>query len=436
MAGTLSNVARIASGTLMLVSAAVSAGAQDADDLRPCGPASTAVHSSATSGLASVDRGAIVYDSNQGLCWLADANLAGHPEVRAALSLSSLNPDGSAPIINPDGTMDFETAVNWVNALNRYNKGKGWLGHNNWQLPSMPRVDPSCSSKNTDNFGVQCVGSAMGNLYNVGLARTFPDSVVPSFFNLVWPFVNLQPGLYWTSDPNGGGETTFSFNTGIRGGNTTQYNFFRVLPMTATVLGTLPTGSGVLPYVSGPGVGRAVYDTNTGLSWTLNANLPAFNKFGITSTITIASNVNGNTLTVPVIDTDGAVHFSAINPANTSTGWIVSMNNLGYAGSSTWTLPGIDDLRQLYKDMRLPAGDTRLEWPLFVGPFCRQQPGFYWACVRADKTGLNGPCDLTQHAPTPPSSPVFLEDSFNFDDGFEGTDLDDKQFYVMVYFPS
>ena len=246
MAGTLSTVALTACGTLIVVSAAVSARAQDARDLTPCGPAFAAVHSTATNGLSSVDGGAIVYDSNQGLCWLADANLAGHPEVRAALSLSSLNPDGSAPIINPDGTMDFETAVNWVNALNRYNKGKGWLGHNNWQLPSMPRVDPSCSSKNTDNFGVQCVGSAMGNLYNVGLARTYPDSVVPRFFNLVWPFVNLQPGLYWTSDPNGGGETTFSFNTGIRGGNTTQYNFFHVLPMTATVLGTLPTGSGVL----------------------------------------------------------------------------------------------------------------------------------------------------------------------------------------------
>ena len=435
MAGTLSNVALIASGTLILVSAAVSAPAQDAGYLTPCGTAFAAAHSTATNGLASVDRGAIVYDSNQGLCWLADANLAGHPEVRAAVPLSSLNPDGSAPIINPDGAMDFETAVNWVSALNSYNNGAGWLGHNNWQLPSMPRVDTTCSSKNTDNFGVQCTGSAMGNLYNVGLARTYPDSVGTRFFNVVWPFVNLQPGLYWTSDPNAGGETTFSFNVGIRGGNTTQYNFFRVLPMTATVLGTVPTGSGVLPYLSGPGAGRAVYDTNTGISWTLNANLPAFNKFGIKSTVTLSSNVNGNTLTVPVIAKDGAVHFSAIDPANASTGWIVSMNSLGYAGSSTWTLPGIDDLRQLYKDMGLPAGDSRLEWPFVVGPFLRLQPGFYWACVRAAKTGLTGPCDLTQHAPTPLGS-IWLEDSFNFDDGFEGTDLDNKQFYVMVYFPA
>jgi hypothetical protein len=26
--------------------------------------------------------------------------------------------------------------------------------------------------------------------------------------------------------------------------------------------------------------------------------------------------------------------------------------------------------------------------------------------------------------------------SFNFDDGFEGTDLPNKRFYVMVYFPA
>ncbi len=435
MATTNSNVALTACGSLILAATAMSARAQNAGYPTPCGPALTADQSSATKGLTFVDDGAIIYDSNQGLCWLTDANLAGDPEVRAAVPLSTVNPDGSAPVINPDGTMNFETAVNWVNALNSYDNGAGWLGHHNWQLPSMPRVDTTCSSKNTDNFGVQCKGSAMGNLYNVGLARVYPDSVVPRFFNHVWPFVNLQPGLYWTSDPNGGGEATFSFNTGIRGGNTTQYNFFHVLPMTASVLGTLPPGSGVLPYLTGPGAGRAVYDTGTGISWTLDANLPAINNFGITSTITLISNVNGNTLTVPVIDKDGAVHFSAIDPANTSTGWIASMNNIGYAGSSTWKLPGIDDLRQLYKDLGLPAGDTRLEWPSFAGPFWRLQPGFYWACVRADNTGLDGPCDLTQHAPTPPGS-IWLEDSFNFDDGFEGTDLDNKQFYVMVYFPA
>jgi hypothetical protein len=89
---------------------------------------------------------------------------------------------------------------------------------------------------------------------------------------------------------------TFSFNTGIGGGNTTKYNFFHVLPMTQTPLGPVPPGKGVVPYLSGPGAGKAVYDTLTGLSWTLNANLAAFDNFGVTNTIAIPPdmNVHGN----------------------------------------------------------------------------------------------------------------------------------------------
>lgn len=84
-----------------------------------------------TQGLTPVDLGTVVYDSNQGVCWLADANLAGHSDVRAAVPLSTVNPDGSTPLINPDGTMDYQTALNWVDALNRYDSGRAWLNHNN-----------------------------------------------------------------------------------------------------------------------------------------------------------------------------------------------------------------------------------------------------------------------------------------------------------------
>jgi hypothetical protein len=409
--------------------------AQTGSAVTPCGIA-LPIQPPGPPGLVSVAGGSIVYDSDQGLCWLADANLAGRPDVRAAMILDSVNPDGvTSPVINPDGTMSYQTALNWVNALNHYNNGKGWLNHNNWQLPTNPAVDTTCSSHKDANFGVQCTGSALGHLYNVGLAKTYPDSVVPRFFSIVWPFLNLQPGLYWTSDPNTsggaspGGETTFSFNTGIRGGNTTTYNFFRVLPMTKTVLGPVPVGSGVRPYLSGPAAGRAVYDTKTGVSWAMDANLPAVRTFGVTSTTTITSSVNGDTLTVPVVDKDGAVHFSAVDPANTTSGWIVSMNEREYAGTTSWSLPSFDDLHALYKDLGLSAGDTRLEWLLPVGPFQRLQPGFYWACVAAT-ADRNGLCDLGQ------SAPGGLEWSFDFDDGFEGTDLPNKEFYVMVYFPA
>ncbi len=396
-------------------------------------------------GLTPVEFGLIVYDSNQGVCWLADANLAGHPEVRAAVPLSPVNPDGvSVPVINPDGTMDWQTALNWVNALNSYNSGKGWLNHNNWQLPTNPATDTTCSAHNIDNFGIQCTGGALSNLYYVGLAQTYPNSIVPRFFSFVWPFLNLQPGLYWAAEANNGGEKTFSFNTGIGGGNTTQYNFFHVLPMTRTVLGPIPAGIGVLPYLSGPAAGKAVYDTHTKLSWTLNANLPAFEKFNVTDTVTITANqngyTNGGTVTVPVVNRDGAVYLSAAVPEKScseggmtsglTSEWIIAMNGSNYAGTSDWELPCLSDLKDLDTDLILGAGDPRLEWLLRVGPFWRLQPGFYWGCVAATDTGSTSPCDYSR------SAPAGLEWSFDFDDGFEGTDQPNKQFYVMVYFPA
>jgi hypothetical protein len=397
-----------------------------------------------THGLAPVNWGTVVYDSNQGVCWLADANLAGNPEIRAKLGLPPVNPitgDG----VNPDGTMDYATAVGFVKALNGYNNGQGFLGHSDWQLPSNPVADATCSSFNQANFGVLCSGSALGNLYNVGLQETYPASVVAHFFDFVWPFFNLQPGLYWAADQNGGGEVTFSFNTGIGGANTTKYNLFHVLPMTRTALGPLPIGTGVLPYRMGPAAGKAVYDTVTGLSWTLNANLPVFDNFGVTQTTAIPPDMgpnpkNGKTLTVPLVDTDGDVLLTANVPVKTcikggstsglTTEWILEMNQSEYAGTKDWEMPCIADLQNLYSDMQIAAGDTRLETPFPVGPFWRLQPGFYWACSRVANTGSNGPCDYTQDA----GGGLYW--SFNFDDGFEGTDEPSKQFYVMVYYPA
>ena len=407
--------------------------------------ASPADASSTTHGLARVDGGLMVYDSNQNVCWLADANPAGNPLIRGLVKLSQYNPDGSLPLMNPDGTMDWETAINWVNALNSYDNGQGWLGHHNWQLPSNPAVDLTCSAAKLVNFGAQCTGSGMGNLYNVGLAETFPNSVVPRFLNFVWPFLNLQPGLYVAADSSDKGQFTFSFNTGIRGENTTKYNFFRVLPVTPDVLGPLPPGNGVLPYLSGPGAGKAVYDTQTGLSWPLNANLPAFNNFDVNDKIQITADqngeTNGGTITVPLVDKDGTVYLSVQVPQQTcltsnaltsglTSQWILAMDANGYAGSTNWQLPCHDDLRQLHDDMTIATGDVRLEWPLSVGPFWRLQPYFYWGCVRAAQIGNNGPCDYTQ------SAPGGLEWSFDFDDGFVGTDETTKEFYVMVYFPA
>jgi hypothetical protein len=197
-------------------------------------------------------------------------------------------------------------------------------------------------------------------------------------------------------------------------------------------------GVGVLPYLWGPAAGKAVYDTSTGLSWTLNANLPAVNNFGVVSTVTLTSSIDASVLTVPVVDADGAVHFSAVDPANTdsSSNWIAAMNQRNYAGTNNWVLPRLTNLQDLYKDLSLEAGDPRLEWRGLVGPFWHLQPGFYWACQRDFRTAAQAPCDLALSPGLGPDGNTPMEYSFNFDDGFEGTDLNTKQFYVMVYYPA
>jgi hypothetical protein len=188
-----------------------------------------------------------------------------------------------------------------------------------------------------------------------------------------------------------------------------------------------------------------VYDTVTGLSWPLYANLAAHNNFGFTGTIELTSDVNKMDLILPMIDKDGAVYFSALCapaipggdpcPPPPAGGWVVSMNSKAYAGSSNWKVPDHTDLMQLYQDLNLQAGDTRLESQGFVGPFWRLQPGFYWACPRDPGSVAQAPCDFSPDImPGNPDDPMAF--SFNFDDGFLGTDHLSKQFYVMVYFPA
>jgi len=120
-------IARSLLMTAAFLFAGLSASAQTSET--PCGPASSNGVVPGTHGLTLADGGWIVSDSNLGVCWLADANLAGSAIVRALVGLSPTNPDGSTPVINPDGTMDYETALNWVRALNRFNGGKGFLDH-------------------------------------------------------------------------------------------------------------------------------------------------------------------------------------------------------------------------------------------------------------------------------------------------------------------
>ncbi len=364
-----------------------------------------------TFGLTLVDNGQLVYDANQQVFWLANANLAADPTIRATLGVTR---------INPNGTMIYTSAVEWVAALNSIQ----YLGHNNWQLPATPPIDATCSATGTlgNSFGANCTGSALGNLFYIGLTRTFPNSIVPAFTNVITPLQNLQPSLYWTSQPQAGGQKTFSFLTDLTGSNTTQYNFFYVLPMVTGTIGTIGPGSGLVPYISSPAAGKAIYDTATNVTWVLDADLAASKDFGITGTTTITT-ARGTLLTVPLINTSGAMLFA------TASSWLNAMKNRSYAGSSDWVLPAPADLHTLFNHLNLQPGDSRLTVQGSVGPLQNLQPFFYWACERDQNGDSRSPCNVN-------SPGTGMAWSFNLDTGFQGTDLDTKEFYVEVYFPA
>jgi hypothetical protein len=209
-----------------------------------------------------------VYDTNQNVTWLADANFAASPEGQAILKAVRITS------VAPSGIMDYPTALRFVQAMNTIPcDGKGYLCHNTWQLPVMvtdPAHDPTCTvhrGLDGNSFGPNCQRSAFGSLFYRGLGLRYPSSVAPRVQNSVAVFRNLHPALYWSATEGGPtGQQTFSFLTGQSGSNTTDFNLLHVLAMHRGLLpgSAIPGGAtGIAPYVSGPAANAAVYDVVT-----------------------------------------------------------------------------------------------------------------------------------------------------------------------------
>lgn len=376
------------------------------------------------------DSGQVAYDPQQNVSWLADANLAGDAAVRMQLGATSLP-------INPNGTMDYSAAQAWVMLLNQYDNGKGYLRHNDWQLPVTPSQDPSCAvmtGGDGNSFGPSCKGSALGALYSVLLGETYPNSVVPDDANTIGPIRNLQASFYWTSDlsTDGVNAQTFTFATDLPFMNTTKYNYFPVLPMMAGPIGTSPTGTEtLLPYTNGSAAGKAFWDARTQLTWLVDADLARTDALEISGNTTI--DTNNGPLTPPLIDASGSMLLS------TASAWVANLNTTNYAGANTgaageWTLPAVTDLEGLFTDLGLAKGDLAFLSTATVGPLQNLQPFFYWSCMRDMAGSSTSPCN-GMDASTATDGGTPMEWSFNFGSGFQGTDEATKQFYVMVYYP-
>jgi hypothetical protein len=339
--------------------------------------------------------GQTVVDPALHVTWLADANLA---------RKETFNVAG----INKDGSMDYQSAVNWVAAMNH----DDYLGQCTWELPETPSYDPGCLSHNTSTFGYGCSQSAMGSLYYTTLELDEPGTAVPLHGGKAGPFNNFQPYLYWTStaaaDP-AQGYRTFSFNTGWQGSNVAKHNMY-VLPM---VPGN-PFGTAVLAgqALDASADGTTVYDPATNVTWLADADLAKKHKFKVAG-----------------INRDGSME------QQTATTWVAAMDSAAWLGNKNWQLPTSDPcggfncgaslLGELYYDgLGYSEGEPVVATPnTTTGGFHDLQPYLYWSC-----STISVPCTGSQ-----PSGSAW---SFSFGNGFEGTDLIANDLYVMVYYPT
>jgi hypothetical protein len=360
----------------------------------------------------AVAGGEIVDDGRLGVLWLSNGNLPATETFGVAG-------------ISKNGSMDYATAVRWVQAMNAFNHGAGYLGHNNWQLPTTPGKDLHCdrTGRHGESFGFHCSGSALGSLYYNTLGLQEPNTAVPIPSMPTGPFSNFQPYLYWSKSPAADpsqGFVSFSFNTGFQGANVWR-NHLYVLPMIRGKLpGTPPAEGGGLQVNPG---GQTVYDPASQVTWLADANLARTQTFGVAD-----------------ISPDGSMDH------NTAALWISAMNKGGYLGHTQWELPetgapdpsctlkgttGFDctasPMGELYyKQLRLARGASVVSTPdVKIGAFHNIQPYLYWAC---EADAVPSACQTSGPADG-------FEWNFSFGNGFQGTNLVSNYLYVIVYSP-
>jgi hypothetical protein len=122
----------------------------------------------AQAALQSRMSGQAIYDSTQGITWLADANRAGT----------------SGYVVN--GRMTAAQAAAWITSLN----AARYLGVSDWRLPNTAQPDATCDTEIApgENGGYKCTGSEMGHLFWAdGISQTTPG-----------PFSNVNIGAGYT----------------------------------------------------------------------------------------------------------------------------------------------------------------------------------------------------------------------------------------------
>jgi hypothetical protein len=374
-----------------------------------------------------IRNGWTVYDVVNQVTWLADANLA--RAFRFGLPLCETSSE--VPCVNTSGSMNYGSATAWVAAMNAAN----YLGHSNWQLPTTPMTDTTCEGKPGkmgNSFGFGCAGNALGYLYYTALGFKAPNTAVPIPFDIVWPFVNFQPGLYWSNTPGKGsneGIAVFSFATGAQGGSTPD-DYLSLLPMIQGKIPGTPPSYGMGLQIN-PGW-QTVYDPVAEVTWLADANLAANVKLGLPPCQT------PTTPTPWCIAQDGTMDHASAGQ------FIINMNaydnGAGYLGQTNWQIPPVPPTcptynctgmsnpmgNLFYTQLHFTAGNPVVEAPdIPVGPFYHVQPSQYWTC---EAPTIQSPCGSSG------AGSGGAEFGFSFGDGYLGTTGAPADHLVTVYY--
>jgi hypothetical protein len=391
-----------------------------------------------------IQDGDTVYDVVNNVVWLADGNLAsktlpGTIDFQFGLPVCPpLTIKPTEPCVNPSGSMNYTSAVAWIAAMNANN----YLGHSDWQLPTKPHKESSCSAHGPrkNSFGFGCDENALGYLYYTALGFKAPNTAVPIPPNTVGPFSNFQPNVYW-SGSRGNGPTcndpiaSFSFGSGAQGGGCGG-DFAYVLPrIIGDPFAKQTPGTGPL-YVN-PG-GTSVYDPETNSTWVADANLAKRETFGLPRCKTAPD------MTACVAH-DGSMNYES------AKAWIAAMNAyvdpntgvVGYLGQIIWDFPSLDancptygckgDSNPMgnlyYKQLKITAGTPVVAFPdIAVGPFHDVVPLPYWEC---EANTIQEACE-TDIQPDDPSEISYF--GFSFGNGFTGTERVTANHFVTAYF--
>jgi hypothetical protein len=258
--------------------------------------------------------GKTVADTQQGLTWIADANLAS----KCTFGVANIDPGGS---------MSWSTAMNWVAALNAC----GYGGYHDWTLPETPTSAPdACSVK---GFAFHCTQYPMANLF-AQLGGKEGDTVAQLDF-AGKGFSDFQPYLYWSSTQGMPGAYSFSFGNDFYGTTVVEDASYAIAyrPPLAPPAASPPANTGIgatanptltpHPLFATPD-GQLLNDPELGIAWLADANLAQHPPAAIQAQIA-ALGIR--------INADGSMKYPD------ATNFITALKNASYLSHADWRLP-------------------------------------------------------------------------------------------------